>query len=253
MITIPASVKRQGQFSASIFFFLLFLLHSNATIAQAGCTDLNASNYNASATSNDGSCAYPATALALTNQKNFPALLNEGSALVYTDGNLWTLNDGGNPAAIYRIDPSNATVLQTVNISNATNVDWEDLAADDDYIYVGDFGNNSNGNRTDLRIIRITKSDITAANPVTVTGTIIPFTYSDQVIENPVTTGANATAFDCEAFFVRNGEFHLFTKDWIGGKTKHYTMPVATGTQVATPIEELDVAGLITGADISAF
>src|SRR5687767_12344803 len=103
MVTIPATVKRQVQFSASIFLFFLLLLHSNATFAQAGCTDPNASNFNASATSNDGSCLYPVTALALTNPKDFPPLLNEGSALVYTDGNLWTLNDGTNPAAIYRI------------------------------------------------------------------------------------------------------------------------------------------------------
>ena len=161
MFALSPVVKRQVYLIQSYLLFALLLLQSNASMSQAGCTDPNASNYNASATSNNGSCSYPAITLALNNQKNLPVTLNESSALVYTDGNLWTLNDGGNAAAIYRIDPANATILQTVNISNATNIDWEDLAADENYIYVGDFGNNANGNRTNLRILRITKSDIT--------------------------------------------------------------------------------------------
>jgi hypothetical protein len=33
-------------------------------------------------------------------------------------------------------------VLRTVAITNATNVDWEDIAQDASYIYIGDIGNN---------------------------------------------------------------------------------------------------------------
>jgi len=252
MFRFRSVIRRRATSTSFIITFILFLLQGQSAMAQSGCTDPNASNYDAAATTNNGSCSYPATTLTLTNQHDLPSTLNEGSALLFTDGNLWTLNDGGNPAAIYRINPSNGAVLQTVTISNASNTDWEDLAADASYIYIGDFGNNSNGNRTDLRIIRISKADIGNGSDLSVTGTVIPFTYSDQVIENPVTTGPNSTAFDCEAFFVRNGNFHLFTKDWIGGKTKHYTMPATAGLQVANPVEEYNINGLVTGADISA-
>lgn len=219
-------------------------------IAQSGCTDPLASNYNASATANNGSCTYPATSLNLSNQKDLPAQVNEGSALIYTDGNLWTLNDGGNQPEIYRINPANGTIVQTVKI-NATNVDWEDLAADATHIYIGDFGNNENGNRTNLRILQINKSDFASTDPAGVPATIILFTYPDQVIEDPVSTGPNATKFDCEAFFVKDGVAHLFTKDWLQGKTKHYSVLIGSSPQVATLVEEYPVNGLITGADYS--
>src|SRR4051812_26285025 len=141
---------------------LCFCLFVQGVFAQAGCTDPNASNYNPSATTNNGSCSYPATSVSLTNGTALPAALKETSGLIYTDGGLWTLNDSGNSPAFYQIDESTGATLKTVNISNATNVDWEDLTADDTYFYIGDFGNNASGDRTDLKIYRVLKSSIGA-------------------------------------------------------------------------------------------
>ena len=88
-----------------------------------------------------------------------PKILKESSGLCYTDGNLWTFGDSGNPNEIFKIDSSTGIILQTVQIDNFPNIDWEDITADSSFIYIGDFGNN-NGNRTDLKIIRIKKTDL---------------------------------------------------------------------------------------------
>jgi hypothetical protein len=176
--------------------------------------------------------------------------LDETSGIVYTDGELWTHNDSGNPPAIYKIDESTGAILQTVNVTNATNADWEDITADDDYIYVGDFGNNSTGIRTNLRVYKIAKADIPAGTTVNVTASVINFSYGDQVIG--ASPGSNNTEFDCEAFFAKDNVLHLFTKDWVNNHTKHYTLSTAPGTYSISSTEPFfDVQGLVTSADIS--
>jgi hypothetical protein len=47
---------------------------------------------------------------------------------------LVTHNDSGNQANLYEIDASTGIVIRTVCITNATNVDWEDIAQDASYI-----------------------------------------------------------------------------------------------------------------------
>lgn len=233
-----------------VLIFFIAGLFTSRIYAQSGCTDPQAQNYDPSAKTNNGNCTYPATSISLTNVQNLHSSLNENSGLIYTNGGLWTLNDSGSAAAIYKIDENNGNILKTVTISNATNVDWEALTADADYFYIGDFGNNTNGNRTNLKIYRVSKAAV--ENNTSVTADIISFSYSDQVIQNPVTTGPNQTEFDCEAFLVKDNQLHLFTKDWIGeARTKHYTLPAIPGTYNATLIEEFNVNGLITGASIS--
>jgi hypothetical protein len=234
----------------ALLLLILFSFAGRAS-AQSGCTDPLAQNYDPSATTNDGSCTYPLVSIDLTAPTRLPALLNETSALVFTDGDLWTLNDSGNAAAIYKIDPATGQVLQTVQVTNATNVDWEGLTADADFIYIGDFGNNTNGNRQNLRVYRVRKTSIGAGATVSVGADIIQFSYQDQVIQNPAPTGSNNTAFDCEAFLIKDNVLHLFTKDWITFRTRHYTLPPTPGTHVAVPVEEFDVRGLITGATLS--
>ncbi|MGC9330764.1 MAG: hypothetical protein ACP5DZ_02675, partial [Bacteroidales bacterium] len=84
------------------------------------------------------------------------AVLGENSGLVWLNGQLWTHNDSGNSNELFCVDTADCSVLRTVEISNAVNTDWEDICADEDYVYVGDFGNN-NGDRTDLCIYKISR------------------------------------------------------------------------------------------------
>ena len=137
-------------------------------LAQSGCTDPQASNYNPNATVNDGSCVYPVTNYNLTLKTALSTTVNETSGLVMANGVLWTHNDSGNPAQIFKIDTLSNSILQTVNIGGASNVDWEDIAFDGTHFYVGDFGNNANGNRTDLKIYKFPLSAIPSGSVVTV-------------------------------------------------------------------------------------
>ncbi len=222
------------------FCTIFFILPS---YSQTGCTDPQASNYSSSATINDGSCLYPATAFNLIQLTTLPNPLIETSGLSFFNNNLWTHNDGGNPDKIYRIDSLTGNILQEVIIATADNNDWEDMAENDTHIFVGDFGNNP-GNRTDLAIHRIEKSGLVAN---IVNSQVINFSYSDQTSfqEQP-----NNNNFDCEAFIIHNDVIHLFSKNWVNEKTKHYTLPNTPGTHVAQLQNEFDVQGLITSAAI---
>jgi hypothetical protein len=141
------------------------------------------------------------------------------------------------------LNPNDVNNYNSYELTGTTNVDWEEIAQDEDYVYVGDFGNNANGNRTDLKILRLEKNSLLQNNPVIDT---IAFSYDLQTDFTP--TGGNNTNFDCEAFVVSANQIYFFTKEWISGKTSLYTLPKQPGTHVATYQGELDVEGLITGS-----
>ena len=103
--------------------------------------------------------------------------MEETSGLLYYNNKIITHNDSGNDANLYEIDPENGEITRVVTVANATNIDWEDLGQDDTYIYIADIGNN-NGNREDLKIYKILKSDFISSTNVT--SQEITFSYEDQ-------------------------------------------------------------------------
>ncbi len=222
---------------ASIFF----LVNLNA---QPGCTDPLALNYDSNATENDGSCLYPMTNYTMTEITQLSESLKECSGAELLSSGRWVHNDRGNEHEVYLIDSLNGEILHTANIANVGNIDWEDLAESENYLYIGDFGNNG-GNRTDLRIYRINKNDLSNS---LISAEIIQFAYSDQV---DFSENNNNNNFDCEAFLFHDDQLHLFTKNWVDHKTKHYTLPAVPGFHMAQLKDSFDVAGLITSADIS--
>lgn len=207
-----------------------------------GCTDILATNYDTTATHNDGSCLYAATTIAPTVSVGLDSHARETSGLVAWGGLLWTHNDDTD-TQLYALDTTQAQAVQTVTLPNVINQDWEDIAQDSAYIYVGDFGNNANGNRTNLHILRILKSTIQTSTPLIDT---IYFSYANQM--STAATGANNTNFDCEAFISVGDSLYLFTKQWLDNKTTVYALPKTAGTYLAQPRDSFDVQGLITGA-----
>ena len=173
-----------------------------------------------------------------------PAVLKESSGLCFTDGNLWSFGDSDNPNSIYKIDTLTSAILQIVTVANYPNIDWEDITADSLYIYVGDMGNND-GSRTNLKILRINKTDITTTNsPVAVNAEAINFSYSDQT---DFTANSN-TNFDCEAIAAIGNNLYAFTKDRGDLQTRCYKLSKDPGTYVVTPISSFNTNGKITAA-----
>ncbi len=237
-----------------VLFFLLLCITSPAYNQISGCTDPLSINYNPSATINDGSCTYN-NALYTTAIKVDPITdsLIESSGLQMAGNYLWSFNDRGGKASLYRIDTITNTLLQRVILSGAGNVDWEDIAFDGTYFYIGDFGNNLNGGRNDLKIYKFPFASIDLNNPVDTIQPneieVINFSYSNQP-QPPVATGYNNTKFDCEAMIVDNGTIHLFSKNWIDVNTTHYVInSTAAGSYIAMPLETLATNFLVTAAD----
>lgn len=165
----------------------------------------------------------------------------ETSGLVFFDNRLITHNDSGGMNALYEINAGSGGINRVVTIQNAVNRDWEDICADDEYIYIGDFGNN-NGNRTNLRIYKVSKSDYLSADQVS--SEVIEFSYQDQ---NDFTSSPNNTNFDAEALISFGSDLYIFTKNWVDGRTNIYKVPKIPGTYVVSRIDEFNADGLITG------
>ncbi len=228
-----------------IILALMLILPFYGAVGQtSGCTDPAATNYDPGATINNGSCLYPPLTLTANLKYNLGSTLVENSGMVFWNDKLWMHNDGGGAAAIYETDTS-GTILRTITVSNAVNEDWEDIAQDDTYLYIGDFGNNNTGNRTNLKIYRVLKADVLATNSVM--AEIISFSYPEQVLG---ASTSNSTDYDCEAMVVKNGKIYLFTKQWVSQRTSLYELPATPGSYGALLLFTENVGGLITGADI---
>jgi len=186
---------------------------------------------------------------------DLPAELNESSGLILDSaGNFWSMNDRGGSAKIFGFD-ERGILTRTLQISGATNVDWEDLTIDDSgNIFISDSGNNDN-DRKDLKILKLLMDDL-ATNASSITPIIITYKYNNQTEFPPERPDHH---FDCEALIVSNSIFHLFTKDRskpFAGLTNHYSLVENDSPRLAIfqsffQTDEDKDAGAITGAGMS--
>ncbi len=122
-------------------------------------------------------------------------------------GQFWGINDSGNLAELHQIQ-ADGKVNKTITITNAKNLDWEDMTQDDfGHFFIGDFGNNDNIRKW-LTIYKI-------ENPTDIKGTetqaeIIKFTYPEQLNYPPKASEKN---FNLEAFVFYKRHLYLFSKN----------------------------------------
>lgn len=179
--------------------------------------------------------------------------LNEISGLEQlNETTLVAINDSGNEAELHLIDLQGKPI-KNVFVKNATNVDWEDLARDDNYLYIGDIGNNQN-KRKDLCVYKVKIADVLSKKEVAAQK--ISFNYSDQKEFPP---SKNEQNFDAEGMIIYNESIYIFSKNrtepWTG-VSNVYTLPKQAGSYTAKKYSELYVGeqgwwqDAITGADV---
>lgn len=183
-----------------------------------------------------------------------PPTLNEISTLEYEkeDKNVasfWGLNDSGNKPELYRFDAKTSEIINTIFITNAPNIDWEEISTDDNRIYFADFGNNM-GNRKNLAIYFIDKKQVDFSKPKQeLKAQKIEFYYPEQAIYQFKNLTTN---WDAEAFFIYNDKIHIFTKEWSNLQTTHYVVPIdTTKKHAAQKLETFKTNYAVTAAYIN--
>ncbi len=171
----------------------------------------------------------------------------ENSGLIWYRDRMWTINDSGGDPVLFSIDMQTGKCIQAIYIQGAENRDWEELAQDDDFIYILDTGNNF-GRRDELTIYKVGKDSIPVAGNAKVCPEIIRYRYGDMERNKGYFT---RSPFDCEAAFAMHDSLYLFTKDWENQQTKLYICPAIPGTYTLRPVASFQADGLVTGADIS--
>ncbi len=152
--------------------------------------------------------------------------LKEISGLeLLNDSTLIAFNDGGNKSELYLLSLE-GDILRTVNVLDTKNRDWEDIAIDDKYVYIGDIGNNKN-DRENLAILKVKIDDILEKDAVPAKK--IKFNYKEQKVFPP----DDASLFyDAEGMTICNDSIFIFTKDRsqpFQGLSLVYKLPLEPG------------------------
>ncbi|MBO0934493.1 hypothetical protein [Fibrella aquatilis] len=201
-----------------------------------------------------------------------PKVVNESSGLARRHGppgsppTFWTHNDGGGRPTLYGITLT-GTLIDSLPLVGAKNVDWEDLAQQDTTrLFIADVGNNAN-TRRDLGVYgvkeerkkgavrRFGKEEGERTSPLrnssfpnrrTAPFFLSSFTFSDQTAFPP--PGRN---FDCEAVFYARDSLFLLSKNRSGHTVRLYGMPAQPGNRALAPLDSVYIKSMVTGAAIS--
>lgn len=152
------------------------------------------------------------------------------------DGVYWTLNDSGNPAALYAVR-ADGELIAEIAVQGAENYDWEALAGDrQGNLWIGEIGNNSR-QRQDLALFVVSEPN--------------PFHDVETEVVARYPYRYPAENVDAEGLFLVGGVPHIVSKE--SDRAVLYRFPaLREGEQVVLEtVGELPSARLVTGADIS--
>ena len=184
------------------------------------------------------------------------AKIDESSAIIKSrvwDDVYWTLNDSGNKNRIFPFNRNGQMYRAEwyeesqggVYLAGTLNIDWEEMAVDnDDNIYVCDTGNNDNARR-DLCIYQLKDPYPKFSGSVNYFQKF-HFYYPEQKEFPP-----KANNWDCEAVFWTNGKLYFLTKHRADSLTKLYRMD-SMDSLIENPLTYLatfDIGGKVTAAD----
>jgi hypothetical protein len=134
--------------------------------------------------------------------------LKEISGIQYINDTLLAAhNDGGNGPMLYLLNPNSGKIIKRVVVKGVKNTDWEDIALDGNYLYIGNFGNNEN-KRKNLSIIRVSWKDALIKDSIS--AEFMTFEYGDQKAFPPEKKALN---FDAECIAFADGYLWIFTKN----------------------------------------
>lgn len=189
---------------------------------------------------NDYEIARGAHATRISRAGKLPVELNECSGMIMNDSvSFWGLNDSGGKAELYKVS-IDGSLLETIAIPGAANIDWEALTKDAyGNLYIGDFGNNRN-QRTNLRIYKYNIENRELGT--------IHFSYADQIGFPPP---ANQMNYDAEAFFWYNDSLYIFSKNRGHKNVKIYSLPDQPGIYKSDITDSMYISSMVTDAAIS--
>ena len=180
-----------------------------------------------------------------TQLSQLPNEMHEISGILNNSNNtIFAHNDSGDSPTLYEINLTEQKINRTIALRNADALDWEDIAEDDESIYIGDFGNNLGG-RENLVIYKTNKNAVAIQDSVNAEN--INFHFEDQTDF----TLRDDHNFDCEAMIIFENQIYLFTKNRADFQTNWYALPTSSGDHTATLQGTFNSEGLITGATIN--
>ena len=171
-----------------------------------------------------------------------PKVINETSGLEILNEVFITHNDSGGEPSLYFFN-LNGEIINSIKLDKESfwqiyNIDWEDVAADEDYIFIADTGNNF-GNRDNLNIIKVKTNDFSVDDKIDVA-------YKDQETFIP----RPKHKYDAEALFLIEDKIAILSKDRSNLFTDLYLIDKESSSrQVLESKVTYDVNSLITGGD----
>jgi len=169
--------------------------------------------------------------------------IRETSGIAKDAFTYWTHNDSGNPSEIHQISET-GEIQNKVQLGDYYNEDWEDLATDDTYLYIGDFGNNF-GSRKNLRVLKVEKDSLASTRAVV--RDTINFIFPDQ----DIFPGNYEHNFDCESMIAFGDSLYVFTKNWENHACRMYSLPKTSGNYDARLVANFNTQGIVTSAAIA--
>jgi hypothetical protein len=181
----------------------------------------------------------PASDLTIIKSISLDYSLKETSGLAYHNSNVWSHNDSGGGAYIYKVDQNSGNILQLIKVSGVKNRDWEDMAIDSNYIYIADLGNNDL-KRKKLRIFKISLDSLNSDQAMISPELEIKFEYKRS--------GQKKVRHDAEALVSYKDFLYIFTKEKSGQTSFIYRVNKTDTNQNAEYIGTFRSKGMITGA-----